>query len=222
MSPEMRIAEFEIDCPPKSDIALPFAIRQVASPLPSLLTLLVVSPLAIILLLAAAMMVPAAAAETLPAAARATAAFNALTLLVLSTAIAGWPLRRMLDRLGRHRTVTVSQSAVRVTDAYAFGSVDWQRPLKSYRGLAHHVRSSLSGTRHELVLVHPDGDSSVLLATADRFAKADIEQLCRLLDVDEVSSAELYGNFGRSRLAAGSAPPAHADHANAASLRSAA
>jgi hypothetical protein len=68
----------------------------------------------------------------------------------------------------------------------------FETPLASYAGVAHHIRASLSGNRHELILVHPDPARTVLVAVAPRFGESDIQRLCLLLGHREVPAKALY------------------------------
>ena len=65
-------------------------------------------------------------------------------------------------------------------------------PLASFAGVAHHVRASLSGTRHELILVHPDREKSVLLSLAAKVAQAEVDRVAALLGHKEISPGVLY------------------------------
>ena len=73
------------------------------------------------------------------------------------------PTRRLLARLSTTRTVEIADGLVSVTEGGHFRSWAWVAPLASFTGVAHHVRASLSGTRHELILVHPTRDDECAL-----------------------------------------------------------
>jgi hypothetical protein len=104
----------------------------------------------------------------------------------------GWPLKRAADALASARIIFIDAETVHVTESTAFGSRSWTEPLKAYRGLVHHVRASLSGIRHELILVHPKRDRSVLVAIAPSFSQSEIDRVAHLLGCAEIPSRELY------------------------------
>lgn len=104
----------------------------------------------------------------------------------------GWPLKQFFNRLIRHRSVEITDQSVAVADRTAFGGSTWQAPLKAYLGIAHHVRSSLSGVSHELVLVHPDKHKSVVLLAAEHISDADILRFSGLLNMPQIPAGELY------------------------------
>jgi hypothetical protein len=60
-------------------------------------------------------------------------------------------------------------------------------------GLAHHIRASLSGARHEIVLVHPDRARSVLLAFDAQVREADLKAMAAQLGLPVVPASLIYG-----------------------------
>lgn len=120
--------------------------------------------------------------------------------MVFWLALFAWPLRSLFARLTWRRTVEISRHEVSVADTRSFGNTVWTAPLRSYKGVAHHIRSSMSGTRHELVLVHDDAKRSVLLMTAPVIADADIARMTRLLDLPQITAAEMYGLRNNNKL----------------------
>jgi hypothetical protein len=103
----------------------------------------------------------------------------------------------LIARLGRSlatlRLITIDADTVHINDSGLIRERTSSIPLNDFSGIAHHVRTSLSGVRHELVLVHPDRTKSVLLSIAPRFAQAEIDRVCALLLCPEISSKSLYG-----------------------------
>lgn len=130
--------------------------------------------------------------------------------LAVWTVLLGWPARRLAQRLGLRRVVTLTPGMVRVEDAGLLRTRHWSAPVATYSGLAHHVRASLSGVRHELILVHPDPARSVLLAAAPRFAQGEIERMCGLIGVNEVPARLLYTRPGSANSAPTATTPAAA------------
>ena len=135
----------------------------------------------------------------------------ALQLAVALTfwiALFAWPLSALFARLTWRRTVEITPDNVAVSDDLAFGTSNWTAPLASYKGVAHHIRSSLSGNRHELVLVHPEPRHSVLLLVADHLTEADVARMTALLRLPQVPASELYR--GRNAMAGNMGQPAEA------------
>lgn len=112
--------------------------------------------------------------------------------LAIWTALLGWPAKRLAKRLSARRIVTLTARDVTVDERGLFGSRTWSAPITSYTGVAHHVRASLSGVRHELILLHDDPSRSVLLAIAPRFSQAELDRVCDLLGAQEISARLLY------------------------------
>ena len=68
----------------------------------------------------------------------------------------------------------------------------WSEPLAQYAGVAHRVRASLSGLRHELILVHRKPSRSILLDVSQRIAAEDAARVANLLGLAEISSREAF------------------------------
>lgn len=118
--------------------------------------------------------------------------------LEVATALAFWtyllalPLKRPFDRLAARRTIFIDAETVAVCETGHFRCRTWTAPRSAFSGLTHHVRASLSGTRHELILVHPDREKSVLLAVADRMTQGEVDRVAALLEQKEIPPGELY------------------------------
>jgi hypothetical protein len=110
------------------------------------------------------------------------------TWTALFTAAAGRVIRRFWSR----RSVSVGPERVVVRDAGLLGSTTWTRPLAEFRGVAHHVRATLTGVRHELVLVHAVRGRTVLLYAANAIPQSTVDRAAALLDLPQVPSRELY------------------------------
>jgi hypothetical protein len=98
----------------------------------------------------------------------------------------------LLDGMARSRVVEIDSVNVTITDQTLFGMRSISVPLKSYTGLVHHVRASLSGLRHELILAHAESDHSVLITHADRIGQSEIDRVCGMLGHREVASGHIY------------------------------
>lgn len=136
-------------------------------------------------------------AETEPSALASVVA-RPMSAIQVALGIAIWcglfimPLREIVMRLGSERSVRIDRDMVKVTDKTPFGASAWQTPLANYAGIAHHVRTSLSGTRHELILVNKDPKKNVLIAVADRIPQSMLDRATSLLKLPEVPARTLY------------------------------
>lgn len=90
------------------------------------------------------------------------------------------------------RSVTITLERVVVCDAGLLGSTLWTRPLAEFRGIAHHVRATLTGLRHELILVHSARSRSVLLLTAASISQPTIDRAAALFRLPQIPARELY------------------------------
>jgi hypothetical protein len=115
-----------------------------------------------------------------------------LVAVAFWTYLLGWPLKRLVDRLSLSRTIEINAAAVTVSERGYFQAHSWTVPLVAYSGVAHHVRASVSGTRHELILVHPHRDKSVLLSLSASVAQAEVDRVAALLGHKEISPGVLY------------------------------
>jgi hypothetical protein len=102
------------------------------------------------------------------------------------------PLHLLVARTARKRRVDISADTVQVAERRLLRRQSWSAPLSTYRGVTHFVRSTLSGVRHELILVHPDPDRHVLLTADARISQARLEHMTALLRLPEVSARALY------------------------------
>lgn len=104
----------------------------------------------------------------------------------------GLPLKRLVERLSVRRLVQFDDGTVTVSDQVGPNISSWSAPLASYEGLTHHVRASLSGTRHELILVHRNRKKSILVCLSDRITQRDIDRIAVLFGCEEIPPRELY------------------------------
>ena len=181
--------------PPDLPTHIPLSIEQRSSRSSSLIKLCLVAPAALVLLSPFILLAGHMTGNALVRAHLAEhpgALLQLLLGLAFWTVLFAWPLKRMVESLGRARTVEIGPGTVHVTELSLFGETAWQEPLAAYAGVAHHIRASLSGVRHELLLVHPDPDRTVLVALAPRLSQVEIDTLCRLLGRAEIPSRELY------------------------------
>jgi hypothetical protein len=190
----MRVAIYD-RVEPSMPTALPLRSVQTCSHRAATLFLAVMIPAlmavatAALLLILEAVFAPAtrAAVSQHPA-----LAVEVLAAIGFSAYLLWLPMRRLLARLALSRTVEIDADSVRVTEGSPFGTWHWVAPLASYAGVAHHVRASLSGTRHELILVHPTREKSVLLGVAPRTSQAEVDAVVALLGSKEIPPSALY------------------------------
>jgi hypothetical protein len=103
------------------------------------------------------------------------------------------PAQRIIARFGRRRCVTITPERASVSDGTLFGARHWSAPLAEFEGIAHHMRTTLSGVRHELVLVHPSRERSIVLHhAAHGIGQAAIDRAAQLLRLPQLSPHVLY------------------------------
>ena len=209
----MRVAIYD-RITPAMPAELPLKLTQSCSPGTAGVLLALVVPIALGASVAALAIVHAlffADARNLvaehPALALETVA--ALAFLIYLVAL---PAKRLLDRLATRREVVIADGTVTVIEGGYFRSWTWSEPLPTFTGVAHHVRASLSGTRHELILVHPSRDKSVLLSVAPRTSQGEVDHVAAMLGQNEIPPSELY-RFKGLRPRIPSAPLPDAAHA---------
>ena len=137
-----------------------------------LLALVIAIVLPVVALTAQAIAEPATrariAAEPLPSAGAATGI--AIWLLMF-----GVPAIQAIKRLRWSRDIVMTPETVAVSERTFFRQRAWAEPLKRYSGLTHHVRTTLSATHHELILVHPDPSRSLVLVREDLIDRQKID-----------------------------------------------
>ena len=189
----MRQAEPSNVVPAPSFDSLPFKAEQTSSRTAAVLILLLLIPVLCLLIVPVGLVLVFATGEVQEA-----IAHHPLATAVLGAGLVTWaalflvPAKRIIQRFGNRRRVTIARERVTVADESLFGSRLWSAPLADFRGVAHHVRATLSGVRHELILVHPTRDRSVLLHSADAIAQSTIDRATSLLRLQQVPAHELY------------------------------
>ncbi|MEW5963844.1 MAG: hypothetical protein AB1749_09820 [Pseudomonadota bacterium] len=201
----MRLPAFDTIQPADRPLALPLSLDLSGPRLgPWVLTLLLVPlaglALAPFALLAAHAVEDGTAREAI--AARPLATFQLGLGFVVLASVLTLAFARAFSGIGRRRQIEIAEGRVVVTDEALLGRRRWEGPLAEFIGLAHHVRSTLSGARHELILVHPDRNRSLLVRIAPRLSRSEVAAAAAALGLPEVEPGALY-----RRRPAGCVPP---------------
>jgi hypothetical protein len=107
--------------------------------------------------------------------------------------LTAFAMRRVAMAWGRTATVEIGYGVVAVVEKKFGIKRRWTAPVSDYLGLVHNVRASLSGSRHELVLVHPDPAFNVMLQLAPSLPQPHIDRVAILLGVSEIPARILVG-----------------------------
>jgi hypothetical protein len=105
----------------------------------------------------------------------------------------GFPIYRLLDTLTRRRTIEITDGRVTVIDRAFRTDTSWSAPVSEFLGIAPYLRASLSGVRHELILVHPERERSVTVAMAPRLMQSEVDHIAALLKLAELPPQVLRG-----------------------------
>lgn len=117
---------------------------------------------------------------------RPLAVMQILAGLAFWLVLLGFPIYRLLNTLTRSRSIEIAAGRVTVVDR-AFGEASsWSAPVSEFLGVAPFLRASLSGVRHELVLVHPDRARSLMIAMAPRLMQSEVDHVSDALGLPEL------------------------------------
>jgi hypothetical protein len=101
------------------------------------------------------------------------------------------PMVKLFARLGYERSVEASARGVHVRERSWLGRQDETMPLATFDGLVHVVRTSLSGSRHELVLVDRQRGRHVVVHAAERIGRETIDGVVARLGLPELQAIDL-------------------------------
>jgi len=118
---------------------------------------------------------------------RPLASLQILTGLAFWLVLLGFPIYRLVNALTRSRTIEISGRQVTVIDRAFGGDQSWSAPVSEFLGVAPHLRASLSGVRHELVLLHPDRTRSLLIAMQPRLVQSEVDRVVSALGLTELA-----------------------------------
>jgi hypothetical protein len=190
--------------------SLPFQAEHRSSRTGAVLMLLLLVPVLAMVIVPVGLVLAFAGHEVSDAVAQ-----HPLAAAILGAGLIAWmalflvPAKRIIQRFGHRRRVTIAHERVTVADDSLFGARHWSAPLAEFRGIAHHIRSTLSGVRHELILVHPSRSRSVMLHSAQAIGQPTIDRATALFRLQQVPAHELYRVRQRaSELPASGALPA--------------
>ncbi len=198
----MRATAFETCVPCAPITALPINLSQTPSRSSPLLTLALALPAAFAALAPFYLIAAHATQDASLFVERGSTSLLLGLALILWALLFGWPIMQRVGLIGTGREICLTSTVVTVRERGLLFDRSWSQPLNSYCGLAHHVRSSLSGTRHEVLLVHPDPAKSFLLRAADRIGQEEIDQMVLLTGCREIAPQVFY----RRTVAQGSHP----------------
>jgi hypothetical protein len=191
---QMRVVIYDRVDPP-APAEFPFRLTATCSHRSAALFLLLVLPALALIAFSTVMVIVNAAlipeARALLAS-RPVLGFEVLLAIALLGCLLMLPARRLFARLMLARSAEISPAAVTVTERSPFRTATWSQPLSAYAGLVHHVRASLSGVRHELILVHPEWEKSVLVSLADRMSQAEVDRVAQMMALPEIPASSLY------------------------------
>jgi len=173
--------------------SLPFQAEHRSSRTGAVLMLLLLMPVLAMVIVPVGLVLAFAGHELRDAVAQ-----HPLAAVILGAGLIAWmalflvPAKRIIQRFGNRRRVTIGHDRVTVADDSLFGARHWSAPLAEFRGIAHHIRSTLSGVRHELILVHPSRSRSVTLHSAQAIGQPTIDRATALFRLQQVPAHELY------------------------------
>ena len=131
---------------------------------------------------------------------------NPLAMAQLSLGALMWiglfvvPVSIFARRHGIARTVDVTATDVTITETSALGRQTRVVPLGQYDGLVHVVRTSVSGIRHELLLVDFATRTRTVIHVADRIGRETVEEASQLLGLPEIAARDAIDlSFTRAR-----------------------
>ncbi len=197
----MRISDIETVDSTFGDNNRLMRIEQRPSRFSAVFFLLLLVPATLALMIPVLMLAVTAVAEP---ASRAMIASQPMAVVQTTAGLIVWallwgiPASRFFNRLGLRRSIEIDGSLVRVTDRSMSGTSSWSAELSEFIGIAHHVRASLSGSRHELILVHENADKSLLVHACALVTDRQTADFAAQLNQCVVPGSALYAFSRRS------------------------
>jgi hypothetical protein len=109
------------------------------------------------------------------------------------------PLHRALQRFSAGRTINIDSGVVVVTEFTLFSARTWRASLSEFCGVAHHLRATLSGLNHEIILVHAERGKCLCLHSNLQLSHSALARAAMILGLPERPAGTLYPNEIRSR-----------------------
>lgn len=175
--------------------SFPLSLEQSSSRSSPVLMIAMLLPLGLVILLPFGLLLQHLALDPATRAVlaeRPEAGIQLLLALAVLGSLLWWPLVHFTRSLTNRRSITIDRGVVLVAERGLFGVERWSEPVANYAGVAHQVRTSLSGLRHELMLVHRDPTRSVLLAVENSIHQGEVDRVASLLGLAEIPSREAY------------------------------
>jgi hypothetical protein len=192
----MRATDFETITPDAPLTGLPLTLRQTPSRAAPFLLAALAMPAALVSLVPFVLVAEHLSRDSTILITRIETALAIGAGLLLWIGVFAWPFLARVGRAGCDRTIEITGTMVTVTDQGWLAAQTWQEPLSAYTGLSHRVRSSLSGTRHELLLMHVNSSRTLLLRVAPRIAQSELDETAMLLGCREIAPRVIYPTFG--------------------------
>ena len=101
------------------------------------------------------------------------------------------PVIRLIASFGWRRRVDIDAGHITVAHSSLFRRRTLRAPVHACHGIAHLVRTTNAGPRHELVLVHDQPHLCVPIHTADRIAPQTIARASALLGLAEIPARDV-------------------------------
>jgi hypothetical protein len=109
----------------------------------------------------------------------------------MALGLTAFALRRVKMACGSTATVEIGHGVVAVVERRFGRTLRWALPVSDFLGLAHNVRTSLSGARHELVLVHANPARNVLISLASSMPQQHVDRVSILLGLLEIPAQSI-------------------------------
>jgi hypothetical protein len=119
------------------------------------------------------------------------AALQAMAGLGVCLALLALPALPIAKSLLLRQTIRIDENGVRVAERRFLRVRRWTTPLADFRGLTHVVRTTVSGQRHELVLLPRRQGRPLLLLAGETIAEDTVDGLARLLRLPAIPAGEL-------------------------------
>lgn len=121
--------------------------------------------------------------------ARAAVAFAGVAIWIV---MFGIPAMRAFGRMGRSQAIKIAGGIVEISEKTLIGRNNWSAPIVDFEGISHHIRTSISGMRQELILVHPQATKCLLLAMDQTISQNETEALADRLGTPVIPAGRMH------------------------------